>query len=85
MLGADGLPFAYLDLGWAESLVAVEYEGDHHRTDRRQFAKDIQRMEMLAEMGWTVIRVVAEDRPASIVRRVRDALAKSTVNLCLSM
>ncbi|GFG98057.1 hypothetical protein MTIM_39360 [Mycobacterium timonense] len=85
VLGADGLPFAYLDLGWAESLVAVEYEGDHHRTDRRQFAKDIQRMEMLAEMGWTVIRVVAEDRPASIVRRVRDALAKSTVNLCLSM
>lgn len=85
MLGADGLPFAYLDLGWEESLVAVEYDGDHHRTDRRQFVKDLRRMEMLEEMGWTIVRVVAEDRPASILRRVREALAKSSVNLGLSM
>lgn len=83
VLGTDGLPFAYLDLGWAESLVAVEYDGDHHRADRRQFVKDIQRMEMLEERGWVVVRVVAEDRPASIIRRVREALAKSTVNLGL--
>lgn len=80
VLGADGIPFAYLDLGWAESLVAVEYDGDQHRTDRRQFVKDIQRMEMLDEMGWIVVRVVAEDRPAAIIRRVRAALVKPTVN-----
>lgn len=85
VLGADGLPFAYLDLGWEESLVAVEYDGDHHRTDRRQFVKDLRRMEMLEEMGWTIVRVVAEDRPASILRRVREALAKSSVNLGLSV
>ncbi|MEE3751370.1 hypothetical protein KN250_008295 [Mycobacterium intracellulare] len=40
-------------------------------------------MEMLEERGWVVVRVVAEDRPASIIRRVREALAKSTVNLGL--
>jgi len=80
VLGADGIPVAYLDLGWAEWLVAVEYDGDHHRIDRRQFTKDIRRMEMLEEMGWVVIRVVAEDHPAGIIRRVRKALAKSTVN-----
>lgn len=79
VLGADGLPFAYLDLGWEESLVAVEYDGDHDRIDRRQFTKDIRRMEMLEAMGWTVIRVVAEDGPAAILRRVGEALAKSTV------
>lgn len=79
VLGADGLPFAYLDLGWEESLVAVEYDGDHHRIDRRQFTKDVRRMERLEAMGWTVIRVVAEDGPAAILRRVREALAKSTV------
>src|SRR6185312_6318228 len=79
VLGADGIPVAYLDLGWAEWLVAVEYDGDHHRIDRRQFTKDIRRMEMLEEMGWVVIRVVAEDHPAGIIRRVRKALAKSTV------
>lgn len=80
VLGVDGLPVAYLDLGWEERLVAVEYDGDQHRTDRRQYVKDIKRVEMLERMGWIVVRVVAEDRPAGIVRRVRAALAKSTVN-----
>ncbi|OBF07209.1 hypothetical protein A5730_12530 [Mycobacterium sp. ACS4054] len=75
VIGDDGIPFAYLDLGWPEQLVAVEYDGDQHRTDRRQYVKDIQRLEMLEEMGWIVVRVVAEDRPAAIVRRVRAALA----------
>lgn len=85
VLGVDGIPVAYLDLGWTESLVAVEYDGDQHRTDRRQFVKDLRRLEMLEEMGWVIVRVVAEDRPASIVRRVQDALAKSSVNPRLSL
>lgn len=84
VFGADGLPAAYLDLGWPEPMVAVEYDGDQHRTDRRQYVKDIQRQEMLEELGWIVVRVVAEDRPEGIVRRVRAALAKSTVNCRLS-
>ncbi|MGZ4583036.1 MAG: DUF559 domain-containing protein [Mycobacterium sp.] len=75
VLGVDGMPVAYLDLGWEERMVAVEYDGDQHRTDRRQYVKDIQRMETLERMGWIVVRVVAEDRPAHIVRRVRDALS----------
>lgn len=78
VLGADGLPVAYLDMGWPESMVAVEYDGDQHRSDRRQYVKDIRRMEMLEQMGWTIVRVVAEDPPAAVVRRVRAALAKST-------
>lgn len=72
-------PFAYLDLGWPESMVAVEYDGDHHRTDRRQYVKDIRRRERLERMGWIVVTVVAEDRPVRIVERVRDALERSTV------
>ncbi len=78
VLGVDGLPFAYLDLGWEEPMVAVEYDGDQHRTDRRQYVKDIRRIETLERMGWIVIRVVAEDRPAAIVRRVKAALAASS-------
>jgi hypothetical protein len=31
---------------------------------------------MLERLGWIVIRVVAGDRPAAIVRRVRAALAR---------
>ena len=81
VLGDDGRPVAYLDMGWEQWMVAVEYDGDHHRTDRRQYVKDIRRIEMLERMGWIVIRVVAEDRPADIVRRVRAAIAsrQSTV------
>jgi len=75
VLADHGIPVAYLDLGWEKQRVAVEYDGDHHRTDRRQYVKDIRRQEMLERMGWIVVRVVAEDRPAGIVHRVRAALA----------
>jgi hypothetical protein len=75
VLADDGIPLAYLDMGWEEQMVAVEYDGDQHRTDRRQFVKDLRRHEMLERMGWTVVRVVAEDRPAGILHRVREALA----------
>lgn len=73
---------AYLDMGWEEYLVAVEYDGDQHRTDRWQYVKDIRRLDMLKALGWIVIRVVAEDGAADILRRVRDALAarQSTVH-----
>jgi hypothetical protein len=74
VLGADGLPIAYLDMGWPDVMVAVEYDGDHHRLDRRQYLKDIRRLELLERLGWLIVRVVAEDRPAHIVRRVRCAL-----------
>jgi very-short-patch-repair endonuclease len=70
----DGLPIAYLDMGWPEWMVAIEYDGDQHRTDRRQYVKDIRRYEMLERMGWIIVRVIAEDRPADIIRRIRAAL-----------
>jgi hypothetical protein len=74
VLGTDGLPIAYLDMGWPDLMVGVEYDGDHHRVDRHQYLKDIRRLELLERLGWLIIRVVAEDRPAQIVRRVRCAL-----------
>jgi very-short-patch-repair endonuclease len=45
-------------------MVAVEYDGDQHRVDRLQYAKDIRRLERLDRLGWLVVRVIAEDRPA---------------------
>ncbi|OMB93885.1 hypothetical protein A5739_06775 [Mycobacterium colombiense] len=66
---------AYLDMGWEELKVAVEYDGDHHRTNRRQYGWDIRRSEMLQRRGWIVVRVVAGDRPADIIRRVQAARA----------
>jgi hypothetical protein len=70
-----GNAIAYLDMGWEEVKVAVEYDGDQHRSDRYQYHWDVRRSEILHRLGWTVIRVVAGDRPADIVRRVKSALA----------
>src|ERR1700738_3642735 len=55
---------------------AVEYDGDQHRTDRRQYVKAIRRGEIIERLGWLVVRVVAEDRPDHIIQRVRDARAR---------
>lgn len=70
-----GEAIAYLDMGWEDVKVAVEYDGDQHRSDKSQFAWDVKRLEMLQRRGWIVIRVLAGDKPAEIVRRVRAALA----------
>jgi len=67
---------AFLDMGWERYKVAVEYDGDQHRTNRRQYVRDMRRVETLEELGWIVIRVVAEDRPESIVRKAREALRR---------
>ena len=67
-------PVAFLDMGWPDYKVAVEYDGDHHRNDRDQYVKDIARLRMLEAMGWTVIRVIAEDRPEEWLGRVEAAL-----------
>src|ERR1700730_7958899 len=64
-----------LDLGWEKFKVAVEYDGDHHRSNRRQYVRDQRRLRKLQALGWIIIRVIAEDRPVDVVRRVRGALA----------
>ena len=72
----DGEFVAYLDMGWETPMVAVEYDGDHHRLDRNQYVKDIRRAEILERLGWHVIRVIKEDRPHAIVERVARALTQ---------
>lgn len=74
--GEFGDVIAYLDMGWEDVEVAVEYDGDQHRSDRRQYTWDIRRLEMVGHRGWIVIRVVAGDRAPDVVRRVRAALAR---------
>jgi very-short-patch-repair endonuclease len=71
-----GNAFAYLDMGWEDVKVAVEYDGEQHRRDRRQYTWDVRRLETLERLGWIVIRVLAGDRPAEIVGRVHAALAR---------
>jgi hypothetical protein len=65
-----------LDMGWEKYKVAAEYDGDQHRTDRRQYARDQARLRKLGELGWIVIRAIAEDKPEQVVQRVRAALTR---------
>ncbi|MCG5431357.1 DUF559 domain-containing protein [Mycobacterium sp. MYCO198283] len=74
--GVYGEVVAVLDMGWKQLKVAIEYDGDHHRTDTYQFNRDIRRMEELTALGWIVIRVTSEDGEGSIVSRVHRALAR---------
>lgn len=75
VLGPSGYPRYYLDMGWEDIMVAVEYDGDHHRKNTADYRKDIIRLEYIQSLGWIVIRVVAGNHPRDIVERVRRARA----------
>jgi len=54
----------------------VEIEGDHHRTDRAQWHRDIEKYAAYAAVGWEVVRLTSlhvrgrEPRATGIVREV---------------
>jgi len=73
VLSPDGRRWYYLDMGWRDLMLAVEYDGEQHRVNPTQFAYDIQRSEDLDELGWTRIRVVKENRQADVLRRLERA------------
>ena len=63
------------DLAWPEFRVLVEYEGDHHRTDARQFASDLARFDAFADAGWHPVRATKDDVYSSS-RRVVSTVAR---------
>lgn len=65
---------AILDMGWEEFKVAAEYDGDQHRTDRRQYVWDQRRSRLMASMGWEIVRVIKEDSASEVISRIRDVL-----------
>lgn len=73
VLGEDGYPRYFLDLGWEDIMLTVEYDGDHHRTSRPQFVKDAERLEYIQQVGWTHIKVLAEHRSYDVIHRVERA------------
>ncbi|OBB15136.1 hypothetical protein A5662_06870, partial [Mycobacteriaceae bacterium 1482268.1] len=73
--GPDGFPRYYLDMGWEDVMVAVEYDGEHHRKNTADYRKDIVRLEYIQSVGWIVVRVVAGNHPRDVVERVRRARA----------
>lgn len=68
-----GVPIAYLDMGYRDIKLAFEYDGDQHRSDRRQYVRDLRRLPAVERHGWEVIRVIAEDRPVEVLWRAKEA------------
>ena len=66
-----------VDLVYERYRVLVEYEGDQHRSDKRQWNRDIDRYEDFARAGYVVVRITAERAryPHLVVRLVHEALS----------
>ena len=59
--------------------VLIEVEGDHHRTDRRQWARDIEKHAAYVAEGYEVVRLTGVQirrHPADAVALVRAALIR---------
>ncbi|MUL49317.1 hypothetical protein FZI85_10530 [Mycobacterium sp. CBMA293] len=63
-----------VDMGWEEFMVAAEYDGGQHQTDRAQYVKDLRVLPKLARLGWDVMQVIKEDRKDDVLARALRAL-----------
>ena len=77
----DGEWLARPDLSYPSLRIAIEFDGDHHRTSRAQWQRDIGRRRMLEDAGWLLIVLTADDlfrHPELTVARVRRAVVART-------
>jgi hypothetical protein len=67
---------ARVDLLYRRWKIAIEYDGDLHRTDRRTWQNDIRKRRALRALGWIVIVVVKSDhdQPAAFLDELRTAI-----------
>jgi hypothetical protein len=80
---ADRGNVAFLDMGWDDPMIGVDYDGEQHRTDRRRYVHDIGRNELIERMGWLDLHVVAEHSPRFIIWRAAEAFSRRGYPLTL--
>ena len=67
-------------------MLAVEYDGDHHRTEPvGSMSATPTRQEFISRVGWTHIKVLAEHRGDDVIHRVRQAWADATTAMTLRL
>ncbi|GMA28088.1 endonuclease domain-containing protein [Arenivirga flava] len=79
ILDERGRFIARSDLVFLAEKVAVEYDGDQHRTSLAQYEHDRVRQQRMREAGWAIVDVRARalyGDPQGVVRRVRRALGR---------
>jgi len=79
IMSVAGELVAMVDLAYPDRHVAIEYLGDHHRTDPHTYRDDILRRERLTAHGWATLFVTAHDlhAPAFLLVRLRRLLAST--------
>jgi very-short-patch-repair endonuclease len=75
---SDGFNEAFIDMGYDEPKVGLDYDGMQHASDRSRYVYDIGRNELIERQGWIDLHVVAEHGRAFILHRVREALRLRT-------
>lgn len=73
----NGAFMAWGDLAYARYKILLEYDGEVHRTDERQFHRDVDRLDEIMEEDWRVIRYNKSHlgtRRNDIEGRIRRAL-----------
>lgn len=74
---AGGRRLGISEFAYPECRTVVEIEGDHHRRDRAQWARDLQKYADYADAGWEVVRLSARDvRGRTGVERLARALTR---------
>lgn len=72
----DGFNEAFIDMGYDEPRVGLDYDGQQHSSDRERYVYDIGRAELIEREGWIDIHVVAEHSRRFILHRVSEAFAR---------
>jgi len=75
---ASGVFIAQPDLQFDDYRMTFDYEGDHHRTDAKQWRTDLARVPRLQDAGWHHTRISAADLEDSteLLSRIRRLLTE---------
>lgn len=80
---SDGRLIGYVDVAHLGAKVALEYQGDHHRTDRFTYRDDIRRREAFEDAGWRQVQATDDDLGPladAFVARVRRLITERGVD-----
>lgn len=68
----------YIDLASRAEMIAIEYDSEDHRKNRKTWQKDLNKTDVLHEAGGKVVRATIADhhRPKAFFARLADALQR---------
>ncbi|MFE4467163.1 endonuclease domain-containing protein [Oerskovia sp. NPDC056781] len=70
------------DMVYVAERVAIEYDGDVHRTDARTWRRDVAKRQWLEDLGWRTVVATSDDvyrHPSRLVARVAALLRSRAV------